>query len=178
MTMTIIRSGVGSTLLAAAVLLLPGSALPVPRAMAAGAPRLVGTYALSLTSPCQARISTTKDAQGKVIAINTVHGGEIYEEIGTMTFSASTGLASLSAYRVYGSALIVVDNGGTNLTGPTAISRSNVPYSTTATTFTFDGGVNHAVYADIDPTTNIAHVVVFLAREGRCASHGTLTRRS
>jgi hypothetical protein len=151
----------------AIALLLLGSA-----AIAAGKPRLVGVYAYTINSPCQAKIGTIKDGDGDVVSLNG-YFGEIYHEIGTATFSAGT--LSLTGTRVRG-ALAIVDGVGRKMSAPTATSMS-VPFSNTASTITVGGKTWPAVYASIDGN-NVAHFMSFLNRDGTdCATTGTFVRR-
>jgi hypothetical protein len=141
-------------------------------AMAAGKPRLVGAYAYTVISPCQAKIGTLKDGDGDVTSLNG-YFGEIYHEIGTATFSAGT--LSIAGSRVSG-ALAIIDGVGKKMSAPTATSMS-VPFSNTASTITVDGETWPAVYGSIDDS-NVAHFMSFLNRDGaNCATTGTFVRR-
>ena len=141
-------------------------------AVAAGKPKLVGTYAYTVISPCQARIETVKDSEGDVTSL-AGYFGEIYHEIGTATFSAGT--VSLTGSRVSG-ALVTIDGVGKKISAPAATSMS-VPFSNTAATVTIDGEKWPAVYGSIDGN-NVAHFMSFLKRDGTdCATAGTFVRR-
>ncbi|HEV8614478.1 MAG TPA: hypothetical protein VGU22_03200 [Methylomirabilota bacterium] len=159
----------------AIALLLGAAMLLAPVAVASAAPILSGKYAYSITSPCRAKIATQRNSSGQVTGINPLQNGEISEEIGTAIFSPSARVVSISGFTVQGS-LLIVDSHGTNLTGPSPLAQSNIPYSNTATTFTFDGRVFQAVYANID-ASNVARFLTFLGRDGNdCAVRGVIVK--
>lgn len=143
-------------------------------AVATAEPMLSGNYAYSITSPCRASIGTTKDGQGDVISVDRLAPGELYEEIGTAAFSPTT--VSLTGHRVQGDLLFVEGHTGRNVSAPVAVSRADVPYSTTSGTLTLDGTTYRAVYANI--VSGIARYFVFLGRDGNdCPFRGTMMKK-
>jgi hypothetical protein len=141
-------------------------------AIAAGRPKLAGAYAYTIISPCQAKLTTTRNSDGALTGING-YFGEINHEMGTATFKAGT--LVVVGLLVKGS-LLNMDGHGGNLSGPVATSM-NVVFSNTATTVTIGGKTWPAIYGNID-SSNIAHYMSFLNRdEVRCATTGTFVRK-
>src|SRR4051812_5149214 len=115
------------TLLAAAA-----AALLSCDAALAAAPKLSGKYSLTSTHLCQVMITTPSTA-GKLTAIN--NAGQSHNiKIGIATMSG--GNLSYSGVMIEGASLLV-NNVGQKMT-QTAVSFSG-PFTTTATTFNFDG---------------------------------------
>lgn len=119
-------------------------------------------------------VGTTKDGDGDVTAVTRRTGGELWEEIGTATFSPTT--VSLTGHRVQGDLLFVQGYTGRNVSAPVAVSRADVPYSTTSGTLTLDGTTYRAVYANI--ASGVVRYFVFLGRDGNdCTFRGTVMKK-
>ena len=105
--------------------------------------------------------------------------------VGTVNFNAGTGQATVSMYRVNGSALVLNLSNGTEGQQMAASTQSQTAsYSTSSTTFVFNGTTYQAFYAAVSPGTKIAGSAVFGGFESPspanptgCATSGTLTRQ-
>jgi hypothetical protein len=132
----------------------------------AAAPKLEGTYSLTMTHLCQVLI-TTPSSGGFVQSIKAArqpHNMKI--GIATMT----DGNLSFSGTMIEGDSLLV-NNAGQKMT-QSAVSLGGA-FSTTATTFKFKGKTWQAAYAQIDGN-NVAHHATFLFLDNpNCATVST-----
>jgi len=154
----------------APTILAATAALLISQAAMAAAPKLSGKYSLTSTHLCQVMITTPSSA-GKLTAINNV-GQSHNIKIGIATMAG--GNLSYSGVMIEGASLLV-NNVGQKMT-QTAVTFSG-PFTTTATTFMFEGKTYQAAYADID-VNNIAHHATFLLRDNpNCATISTAVRQ-
>jgi hypothetical protein len=148
------------TLLAAAA-----AALSFDAALAA-APKLSGKYSLTSTHLCQVMI--TSDGSGQISNVGQSHN----IKIGTATMSG--GNLSYSGVMIEGASLLI-NNVGQKMTQSTVFFSG--AFATTATTFTFDGKIFQARYADID-ANGVAHHATFMLRDDlNCATISTAVRQ-
>jgi hypothetical protein len=146
------------------------AALLIGHAALAAAPKLSGHYSFTSSHICQVSIQTSSD--GHLTALNNTGQAHNFK-VGTATMSA--GNLSFSGVMVEGASLIV-NGAGMKMSLPSAVSFSGA-FSTTATTFTFDGKTFQAAYADID-ANGIAHHATFLLRDNtQCATVSTAVRQ-
>lgn len=102
-----------------------------------------GKYAFVSVEMCEAKLTVTKDSNGKVTNVSLSKAGLMSGNAGYITFtptSASGGKATISgAVLIEGGAVRIGTSGFNWIQKPDNLT--GVPYSYTATTFTFGGQV-------------------------------------
>jgi hypothetical protein len=145
------------------------SALTAPTA--AVTPVLSGVYIVRVTHACQATIAVTQTPPNPVYGVTAGNSGDANQNIGTITFTHTTGKATMAADSIDGSPILFTFSDGIPLGNPlTDTPPSNPPpaynYSNTSTSFTvgLEGGgtvTYHAFYASVNSSTKIPQFVIF-----------------
>ena len=143
----------------------------------ADTPQLSGTYAITITTLCQAQFSTSLvggQSNNAVETIDTHNTGKIESATGTATFSG--GQISGSTLGGKGDLTVIENNGafqGNQFGIATESGGINGPYSNTATTLTLGGTTYNAAYGNI--VNNVANYVTFLMVDTTkdCVEQGT-----
>ena len=110
-------------------------------AQAANGPN--GKYAYVSVEMCEAKLTVTKDANGKVTNVSLSQAGMMSGGAGYITFtltSASGGKATITGAVLIEGGAVRIGNSGFNW-NQKPDNLTGVPYSFTATTFTFGGQV-------------------------------------
>jgi hypothetical protein len=160
--------GLGIRLAAATVLCAYGATAD------AAAPKLSGKYAFIVTTFCAGTLEVLKGPAVKQITLNggsvtsvvnqqvtrdvvPKQGGLISANIGYITFNSPTaGQLTISGSTLIEGAALRVDGKSTFAWTSQADDQSGVPFSNTATTFTFGSGASAEVYQMVyaDPLDN------------------------
>jgi hypothetical protein len=164
----IIRVSAVVAVLLASVTMAPAIAFAVPV--------LSGAYVFSASSNCQAILSVTKDANGKVTGVSIAQGGALNGIAGTIKFTPTTGMASLSGTVVDGNLLLMQGVSG-NMTLEQEALLEDWAYSNTGTTVTLNGTVYRVAYGKVVNT--IAQDFTLVGREeaNRCVFAGTFRHK-
>ena len=102
-----------------------------------------GKYAFVSVEMCEARLAVTKDSNGKVTDVSLTKAGMMSGNAGYITFtptSASGGKATITGAVLIEGGAVRIGNAGYNWSQKPD-NQAGVPYSFTATTFTFGGQV-------------------------------------
>jgi len=130
----------------------------------ADTPQLSGTYAVTITTLCQAQFSTSLvggQSNNAVESIDTHNSGKIETGMGIATFSG--GQISGSSLGGKGDLTVIENNGafqGDQFGIASESGSVSGAYSNTSSTLTFGGVTYNAAYGNI--VNNVANYVTFL----------------
>jgi hypothetical protein len=116
--------------------------------LACAAPEVNGKFAYMSQSFCEAKLTVTKDGNGKVTSVNLTQAGLMSVSVGYITFNQNTGKATITGATLIEGGGLRVANSGFNWAQKPDNNPTPTEYSFTNTTFTYGGQVYKMVYSD------------------------------
>jgi hypothetical protein len=116
--------------------------------LACAAPEVNGKFAYMSQSFCEAKLTVTKDGNGKVTSVNLTQAGMMSVSTGYITFNQNTSKATITGATLLEGGALRVANSGFNWTQGPDNNPTPTDFAFTNTTFTYGGQVYRMVYSD------------------------------